>query len=247
MYISDIFNEYHDYIRNGNVSYERSYSFGNFFLKYLNYEKLEDENNIKENLDAIPFKDSQSEEYYNKIVEIFELEKVFKDTEEKKNYFNLLEFKFKVYDKEGLGVYSLEKAYEICKDLSLILGNENALKEFESCYQLNPNSQNIVYLNKEDKYDYDVLTPILNKYFDNGSREVYKSIIENHCLNSPTSKRLKTDKKVNATCLQKFFKVPFKVLNIVFEFDKPLKSGNSPKEGEHPAIYLELEKILPIG
>lgn len=247
MYISDVYNEYHDYIRNGNVSYERSYSFGNFFLKYLNYEKLEDENNINENLDAIPFKDSQFEEYYNKIVEIFELEKVFKDTEENKNYLNLLEFKFKVYNEEGVGIYNLEQAHEICKDLSLILGNENALKEFESFYSLNTNSQNIVYLNKEDKYDYDVLTPILNKYFDNGSREVYKSIIENHCLNSPTSKRLKTDKKVNATCLQKFFKVPFKVLNIVFEFDKPLKSGNSPKEGEHPAIYLELEKILPIG
>lgn len=253
MYISDIFNEYQDYIRNGNESYERSYSFGDFFLKYLNFknvedenvedENLEDKNNFEENLATMPFKDSQSEEYYNKIVEIFELEKVFKDDEEKKNYFNLLEFKFKVYDKEGLGVYSLEQAYEICKDLCLILEKEKAIKVFETLYY----SQNTLSNNKEDKYDYDALTPILNKYFDNGSREVYKSIIENHCLNSPTSKRLKTDKKVNATCLQKFFKVPFKVLNIVFEFDKPLKSGNSPKEGEHPAIYLELEKILPIG
>lgn len=247
MYISDVFNEYHDYIRNGNESYERSYSFGNFFLKYLNYEKLEDENNIKENLDAIPFKDSQSEEYYNKIVEIFELEKVFKDTEEKKNYFNLLEFKFKVFDKDGLDALSLEKAYEICKDLSLIIGNENALKEFESFYSLNTNSQNIVYLNKEDKYDYDVLTPILNKYFDNGSREVYKSIIENHCLNSPTSKRLKTKRKVSACCLKIFFRVPTKVLNNVFEFDTPLNGANYPKKGEYTDLYLELEKILPIG
>lgn len=143
MYISDVYNEYHDYIRNGNVSYERSYSFGNFFLKYLNYEKLEDENNINENLDAIPFKNPKFEEYYNKIVEIFELEKVFKDTEENKNYFNLLEFKFKLYDKDGVGIYSFEQAHEICKDLSLILGKANAIKVFESCYQLNPNSQNI--------------------------------------------------------------------------------------------------------
>lgn len=153
MYISDVYNEYHDYIRNGNVSYERSYSFGNFFLKYLNYEKLEDENNINENLDAIPFKNPKSEEYYNKIVEIFELEKVFKDTEENKNYFNLLEFKFKVYNEEGVGIYNLEQAYEICKDLSLILGKANAIKVFESCYQLNPNSQNIV---SDDNSNFDI-------------------------------------------------------------------------------------------
>lgn len=249
MYISDIFNDYQDYIRNETESIERSDPFGIFFLKYLNFknvedEYLEDEKNFEEILANKTFKDSQSEEYYNKIVEIFELEKVFKNDEENKNYFNLLEYKFKVYDEEDLGVYTLGQAYEICKDLSVILENENAIKVFESCYPLCINSQNTLSNNIEDKYDYDVLTPIFDKYFDNGSREVYKSIIENHCLNSPSSKRLKTDKKVNATCLQKIFEVPFTVLNKVFEFDKPLKSGNSPKEGEHPAIYLELEKII---
>ena len=245
MYISDIFNEYQDYIRNGNESNERSYSFGDFFLKYLNFENVEDENvedenNFEKNLATMPFKDSKCEEYYNKIVEIFELEKVFKDDEEKKNYFNLLEFKFKVYDKEALGVLSLEQAYEICKDLCLILEKENAIKVFETLYY----SQNTLS-NKEDKYDYDVLTPILDKYFDNGSREVYKSIIENNCLNSVYSKRLKADKKVSACCLKSFFDVPTKVLNNVFEFDKPLVGGNFPREGEYPAIYIELEKIFP--
>lgn len=255
MYISDIFNEYQDYIRNGNESNERSYSFGGFFLDYLNFiyaedknaedENVEDKLNFEEILANKTFKDSQSEEYYNKILKIFELEKVFKDDDEKKNYYNLLEYKFKVYDEEDLGVYTLGQAYEICKDLCLILENKNAIKVFESFYPFNTNSQNTLSSIKEDEYDYDELTPILDKYFDNGSRDVYKSIIENHCLISPSSKRLKAYKKVNATCLKSFFKVPTKVLNNVFEFENPLKSGNFPKKGEYPAIYNELEKKFP--
>lgn len=140
IYISDVYNEYRIYSRR-EKHYEGSYYYGDYFLEYFKEENAYLEKNFEERLEKKTFKNPKFEEYYNQIVEIFELEKVFKDTEEKKNYFNLLEFKFKVYNEEGVGIYNLEQAYEICKDLSLILGKANAIKVFESCYQLNPNSQ----------------------------------------------------------------------------------------------------------
>ncbi len=139
-YISDVYNEYRIYSRR-EKHYEGSYYYGDYFLEYFKEENAYLEKNFEERLEKKTFKNPKFEEYYNKIVEIFELEKVFKDTEENKNYLNLLEFKFKVYNEEGVGIYNLEQAYEICKDLSLILGKANAIKVFESCYSLNTNSQ----------------------------------------------------------------------------------------------------------
>ena len=138
-YISDIYNEYKHYIRR-EKKYEKSYSLGNSFLEYFEKENSYLEKNFEEKLANKTFKVPKCEEYYNKIVEIFELEKVFKDDEERKNYFNLLEFKFKVYNEKGLGVYSLEQAYEVCIDLCLILEIEDAINVFEACYPLNTNS-----------------------------------------------------------------------------------------------------------
>lgn len=177
-YISDVFNEYQDIIRSER-HYERSYYFGNSFLECFKKENTYLEKNFEERLEKKTFKNPKSEEYYNKIVEIFELEKVFKDDKEKKNYFNLLEFKFKVYNEESLGIYSIEQAQEICKDISIILEKENAIKVFESCYNIKPLSQNSLSNNTEDKYDYEEMVKNFEKYILGGTAEIYKYIIEN--------------------------------------------------------------------